>query len=473
MRLFRKTDILLNQIRNGETLSWKSQTSLAIQLSIPSMLAQLTIIVMEYIDAAMVGSLGADASAAIGLVSTSIWLFGGMCRTSSIGFSVQVAHLIGAGDENEAKNVVRQSIASTSILSLVFLAIGVSISGNLPVWLGGDETIISDASSYFLIYCLTLPLLQIYYLAGAMLRCSGNMHVPSMVNIVMCILDVIFNFFFIFPTREIAIGESTFAVYGMGLGVTGAALGTAIATAICTVFMVWFLVCKSDKLHLKGTQGRFMPTKRIVKKALNIGLPMWLEHSVFCGAQIVTTVIVAPLGNAAVAANAFGVIVESLCYMPGYGISESATTLVGQSLGAKRKDLAKSFAKITVSLGMAVMTIMGIAMYFTSPYIMQIMSPDDTVQQLTVNALRIEAFAEPMFAASIVAYGVFVGAGDTLIPCLMNLGSIWGVRISLALLLASTMGLNGVWLAMCIELCFRGIIFLIRLSGSRWTRNWQ
>lgn len=473
MRLFRNTERLLGRIRDGQELTRRSQLSLAIQLSIPSMLAQLTIIVMEYIDAAMVGSLGANASAAIGLVSTSIWLFGGMCRTSSIGFSVQVAHLIGAGDEDEAKNVVRQGITSASMLSIVFLTIGVVISGKLPLWLGGDESICSDASSYFLIYCLTLPLLQVYYLAGAMLRCSGNMHVPSIANIAMCILDVIFNFFFIFPTREMSIGGTTFTVNGLGMGVKGAALGTALATAICAVFMIWFLVVKSDKLHLKGTHGSFMPTSRIVKKALKIGLPMWLEHSIFCGAQIVTTVIVAPLGNAAVAANAFGVIVESLCYMPGYGISESATTLVGQSLGAKRKELARSFAKITVGLGMTVMTVMGIAMYITAPFVMEMMSPDILVQSLTVEALRIEAFAEPMFAASIVAYGVFVGAGDTLVPCMMNLGSIWGVRITLSLLLAGTMGLNGVWMAMCIELCFRGMIFLFRLAGKRWTKNWK
>ena len=183
-----------------------------------------------------------------------------------------------------------------------------------------------------------------------------------------------------------------------------------------------------------------------------------------------TTVIVAPLGVFAIAANSFGITAESLCYMPGYGIADAATTLVGQSLGAGRKDLTRRFARITVGMGIIVMAVMGIVLYAGAPLIMSSMTPDLEVQRLGVEALRIEAFAEPMFAAAIVAYGVFVGAGNTLVPCLMNFFSIWAVRLTLAAALAPSMGLNGVWLAMCIELCFRGIIFLIRLEKGNWMK---
>lgn len=181
-----------------------------------------------------------------------------------------------------------------------------------------------------------------------------------------------------------------------------------------------------------------------------------------------TTVIVAPLGIAAIAANSFAIIAESLCYMPGYGISEAATTLVGQSLGANRIRLLKRFANITVWSGMLIMGMMGILMYILAPQIIGIMTPVEEIRTLGTEVLRIEAFAEPMFAASIVTYGVFIGAGNTLVPSLMNFGSIWGVRLTLAAWLAPTMGLRGVWLAMCIELCFRGMIFLIRLWSGKW-----
>lgn len=185
---------------------------------------------------------------------------------------------------------------------------------------------------------------------------------------------------------------------------------------------------------------------------------MGIEHVIFCAAQIVSTIIVAPLGTVAIAANAFGITIESLCYMPGYGIGDAATTLVGQSLGAGRRELCKKFASITILMGVVVMTFMGIVMFITSPYLMTIMTPDVMVQELSTKVLRIETFAEPFYAASIVAYSVFVGMGKTIKPCVMNLISIWCVRITLAALLASSMGLVGIWLAMAIELTFRGII---------------
>ena len=309
------------------------------------------------------------------------------------------------------------------------------------------------------------------FLGGSMLRCSGNMMVPGMLNIVMCALDVIFNMLLIFPTRDISFAGVTFTMPGAGMGVEGAALGTAFAELVTMMLMLYFLCFRTGDLCLKGFSGSFMPTKSCLKKAVKIGLPMGVEHFILCAAQILTTVIVAPLGTIAIAANAFAITAESLCYMPGYGIGDAATTLIGQSLGAGRKDLTRSFANITVGLGMAVMTLMGIIMYAAAPVMMGIMTSDTDIIDLGVMALRIEAYAEPMFAASIVAYGVFVGAGDTLMPCAMNLFSMWAVRLTLAAILAPALGLQGVWIAMCIELCFRGIIFLIRLKGNRWMNS--
>ncbi len=214
-----------------------------------------------------------------------------------------------------------------------------------------------------------------------------------------------------------------------------------------------------------------MPTRNVLLNAMKVSAPMTLEHGVICGAQIMVTVIVAPLGVMAIAANAFAVTAEALCYMPGYGISDAATTLVGQSYGARRKDLARQFGYLTVGLGMAVMTLMGVILWIGAPAVMELLSPVKDIQDLGVSALRIEAWAEPMFAASIVAYGVMVGVGDTLVPAVMNFSSIWLVRLPIAALLAPTMGLDGVWLAMCIELCFRGSIFLFRLIKGSWLNH--
>ena len=444
------------------------QIHLTVMLSVPAVVAQLSSIVMQYIDAAMVGSLGAEEAAAIGLVSTTTWLFWGLCIASSTGFSVQVAHRIGAGDMQGARNVLRQAVTSTTLFSSALAAIGVAISGVLPEWLGGDVSIHHDASLYFLIFSLFLPALQLNFLAGGMLRCSGNMRIPSLLGVVMCVLDVIFNFFLIFPTRHAVVAGIDIFIPGAGLGVEGAALGTVAAETVVATIQMWYLCTHSSELKLTKEKGSFRPQVNILKKALRIGLPMGLEHVVICGAQIMTTVIVAPLGVFAIAANSFAITAESLCYMPGYGISDAATTLVGQSVGAKRRRLTRSFAFITVFMGMIIMGLMGLLMYIFAPQIIGLMTPVEEIRSLGIMALRIEAFAEPMFAASIVAYGVFVGAANTLVPCLMNFFSIWAIRLSLAALLAPTMGLKGVWIAMCIELCFRGIIFLIRLFKRNW-----
>ena len=457
---YRSTDQLLSMIRDGKKMSLRQQLRLTLYLSTPAILAQLSAIAMQYIDASMVGSLGAGPSASISLVSTTTWLFWGFLSTAATGFSVQVAHKVGAGKMDEARSILRQSFVALSIFSIIVALTGVAISGHLPHWLGGDESIRADASSYFLIFSIFLPALQMSFLGGAMLRCAGNMKVPSVLNVMMCVLDVVLNFFLIFPTREIDFLGHQFNIAGAGMGVKGAALATVLAETIVAAVMIWYLVRRSKLLNLRNHKGSSRLHGPVIRKAVKIGLPMGLEHTAICGAQIAITTIVAPLGVIAIAANGFAIIAESLCYMPGYGISEAATTLAGQSLGAGRPDLTRRFGAITMSSGMIIMGLLGVVMYIFSPEIIGVMSPVDGVRTLGSDVLRIEAWAEPMFAASIVAYGFFVGLGRTILPAGMNLVSIWCVRLTLAAWLAPTMGLRGVWTAMCIELCFRGLIFI-------------
>ena len=463
-----KKDRLLGLIRNGSPMSARQQLRLTVLLSIPAIMAQMSNILMEYIDAAMVGSLGAHATASIGLVATSTWLLWGLLSSASTGFAVQVAHLTGAGDNDGARSVVRQSLAAVVLFSAAVATAGAAVSSRVPVWLGGEEAIVADAAIYFRIFVLSLPVLQVLSLSGSMLRCSGNILVPSVTNVAMCVLDVVLNFFLIFPSRQIALGGMEFSIWGAGLGVKGAALGTAAASAAGAATMLWYMWFRSRELRLAGTHGSFRIRRQTLRKALKIGLPIGAERLLFCGAYITTTVIVAPLGAIAIAAHSLAVTAESLCYMPGYGIGDAATTIVGQSIGAGRRPLARRFARMTVWTGIGVMTLMGAVMYFAAPLMMGLITPVEAIRAAGTEILRIEAFAEPMYAASIVAYGVFVSAGDTFIPCCMNLGSMWAVRLTLAAVLAPTLGLKGVWIAMCIELCFRGAIFLWRLYGERW-----
>lgn len=432
------------------------------------MLAQLSSIAMQYIDASMVGRLGADDSASIGLVSTSLWLFWGICSAMTSGYSVQVAHCVGARDDEGARKVLREGITSSLIFSIITAIIGIAIAFPLPHWLGGSETICPKSSLYFIVFVAALPLLTLNYLGCGVLRCVGNMKVPSILSGMMCALDCILNFLLIFPTHHYDLGAFTLTIPGADLGVLGAALGTVGAEAICAAVVMYYACVRQSELRIFRRKGSFRPTRFITRKAASISAPMTLEHGVICGAQIAITMIVAPLGIVAIAANAFAVTAESLCYMPGYGIGDAATALTGQSHGAGRPRLVRQFGFMSVGLGMAIMSVMGVLMYFFATDIMSVITPVEEIKSLGAEVLRIEAFAEPMFAASIVAYGVFVGVGQTTLPAIMNFGSIWVVRVPLAWLLARSMGLRGVWTAMCIELIFRGTIFLIRLLFSQW-----
>ena len=466
-----KSEMLLAKIRNGELMSGNDKLNLIFQLSLPSILAQMTNVMMFFIDQSMVGRLGAQAAASIGLVESTTWLFGGQASAVSMGFSVQVAHFIGANDFVKARQVVRHGIITAFCVSFIIMLTAAIISQHLPYWLGGGADIAPDASRYFLIFSLAAPFFQMNNMASSMLKCEGNMRVPSILSVTVCALDVIFNFFFIFPTRTVSLLGADILIPGAGLGVTGAAIGTGLAVVCVSMIQSWMAFFRSKILSIRLDKARFVFVGNYLKNAFNIGAPMALQMFLMSSAQIISTAIVAPLGNFAIAANTFAITAESLCYMPGYGIGDAATTLVGQSIGAGRKDLCRSFAHMAVWLGMIIMAVMGVVMYFCAYDMMALMTPVEEICRLGADSLRIEAFAEPMFAASIVAYSVFVGAGDTLRPALINLSCMWFVRLTLAAILAKDYGLPGVWTAMAVELSFRGMLFLIRLYRGKWIKN--
>ena len=432
--------------------TWKTlapQLRLVWQLSLPAILTQITTIAMQYIDSAMVGALGADASAAIGLVASSTWLFGGVTTAVSAGFSVQVAHRIGAGEDTEARTVVRHGLAAALTLAALLALLGLGICRQLPYWLGGGAEICADASAYFLTYSLMLPFSQLNSLTAGFLQCAGDMVTPSVLNAVMCGLDVVCN-----------------ALLIPHFGVLGAGMGTALACALVSLAMAWCCCVRNAQLRLRrGEAHAFRP--EILKKAFRIGAPVAVQEIAMNGAMVASTMILAPLGAAAIAANSFAVTAESLCYMPGYGVGSAATTLVGRSVGAGDAAQARRYGNICTALGGALMGCTGLLMMIFCPFVFRLLTPVAEVRTLAAQALRIGLLAEPLFGVSIAAAGALRGAGDTLVPSLLNLGSIWIVRLGLSLLLVGKLGLRGMWIAMAIELCVRGALMLWRQKTSK------
>ena len=448
----------MESIRLGRDMARREKLNLIVGLSIPSMLAQISTVMMFFIDASMVGHLGAEASASIGLIESTTWLIGSLLSAAATGFSVQVAHFIGANDFVKARQVFRHALICGLLFSVCLALVGVAIHLPLPYWLGGGSDIADNSSRYFLIYALALPFIFLYHTSEMMLKSAGNMHTPSVMAILVCICDVVFNYLFIYIFK---------------MGVVGTAYGTALAYICISLPNLWLAACQNKILNLRQDAARFHWVKEYVRNACKISIPIAIQNILMSGAQIVSTMIVAPLGNIAIAAHSFAITAESLCYMPGYGIGDAATTLVGQTHGANRMDLCKNFAYMTVGLGMAVMALMGVVMYVFAPEMIGLLSPVESIQELGTTCLRIEAFAEPFFAASIVTYSVCVGAGDTFKPAAINLSTMWFVRLTLAYGLSKSYGLEGVWIAMAVELTFRGILFLVRLFRGSWTKSFN
>lgn len=439
-------------------------------LAWPAILEQIMITAVQYVDTAMVGQLGASATAAVGLMSSSIWLFNGLFGAAAVGFSVQVAQYLGAGRENSARQVTAQSLRFILLFGVFIGALAVGLSFPLPRWLGAAPDVAGDAGWYFRIIAIGMPFTLGVNMASAILRCAGDTRSPMVLNTLINVINVALNFFLIYPARSISIFGGSVFVWGAGLGVKGAALASILATAFVFGAFLLLLFRKPSPVRLSPSDSRALQPD-CLRTVLRLGVPVALERVAMCLAQILITGLISGIGTVAMAANHLAVTAESVSYSPAYGVAVAATTLVGQAVGAGRKDLAMRFAKMTTYIGIGMMTLGGVCLYVFAAPLITIFTPDQAVIELGTRVLRIVAFAEPLFGAAIVASGALRGAGDSRGPFLICLGTMWGVRLTLNLLLVKPLGLIGVWLAMAAELVVRGAIFLARLFSGRWLRG--
>ena len=420
------------RMRQGETIPSRQTAQVALALSIPSILEQLVVTAMGYIDAAMVGHIGAEATASIGIVSSSTWLLHGVLVGLYTALSIQIAQYLGADRQDDARSVLRQAMLFNVILGVGAALFGLGISPFLPGWLGADPSLRANATAYFAIWSTALPFTMAMGMYTSILRAAGYALTASLISVLVCVLDAIFNFFLINPV-------------GGGL----------LALAI--------LLLREGPLCIRKP-APWKITRSCLRNLLWVGGPLAGERAAISLAQVVVVRIVAGLGTVAIAANSLAVNAEGLCYMAGYGIQSAAVTLIGQAVGANRKDMAKRFAWLCTGLGMGVMALSGVGLWIFAPTLMSLFTTDAAVIALGAQVLRIEAWAEPMFGASIVASGAMQGAGDSTSCFVLNIFSMWCIRLTLA----PRLGLMGVWGAMCCELSIRGLLFLIRLARGKW-----
>lgn len=438
------------------------------KLSWPAIVEQLLSMLVSYADTAMVGALGARATAAVSVVSSSIWTVGGILAGIGVGYSVQVANAVGAQDEVRVRRIVRQGALAALVVGLLVLSAMQLMATAIPRWLGAEPEVYPLAVSYLRWVTLGLPFSTALAIFSAILRCTGDTRTPLMLNGLANMVNIVLNFFLIYPTRQ----WGGLTIPGAGLGVAGAAIGTAASVALAGCLIVRHTFFRRGHPMSLGPEEGYRPDREIIGTALRLGLPYIGERMTVNLGQILMTGLVAHVGTVALAANHIAVTVEGLCYLPAFGVSFAATALVGQAVGADSRENARAYGALSGWLGWWMSVGTGAMLFVAAPWLAGLFSPDGAVVAETVKVLRIVAFAEPCFGLSIVLSGALRGANDVRFPMLCSLGSMWGIRIVAANLLVYRFGwgLEAIWLSMSADLVLRGILCALRWRSPRWER---
>lgn len=454
----------------------KSIPGTILRLSWPAILEQLLISMATLADTAMVGSIGAAATASVAVNISTVWLINGFITALSVGFSYLVSHAIGAGDQKKTESAVRQSISASLLLGLILTVVLLAIHRPLPRWLGAAADVIPNAQIYMGIISLSLIPQTLSVVLAAVLRSAGNTRIPLYTNLGANLFNIVGNFFLIYPSRQVTLpsfGGNTsslsLSVWGADLGIGGAALATTLSRYLMALLLLYHIYRTPTAARI-SLKGKYRLKKQTMRQMLRISIPVMLERNTLCFGQIALTAMISGLGTAPLAAHYLTNETESILYLPAYGFSYTATTLVGQSLGAGRPDLAKSFTKWICMIGAAVIVGACIPVYLFSGNIIWLFTNDAQVAVLGCQTLKIAAATEIFFSFFVIASGVFRGAGDVNFPLAVSLIGMWGLRIGLVYLATHifSFGVSGVWIAIAIDCFLRSCLCLWRLCSGKW-----
>lgn len=441
------------------------------RLSWPAIMEQLLATMVNYADTAMVGVLGAAGTAAVSVNSATIWLLNGFLMSVGVGYSVQVSNAVGAKDEERVRQVVRQGVLAVFVVGLAALALYQALAGVLPRWLGAEPEVLPQASLYLRLYTLAAPFSAASAVFAAILRCMGNTKTPLYFNTAANVLNVVLNFFLIYPTRQMVLLGRAVTVPGAGLSAAGAAIASAVSLGLTGAAMLYAGIRQGRfRVFLKDC---FRPDREIIRRAVRLGVPTAIERATINLGQITMTAVVASLGTVSLAANQIAITAEGLCYQPAYGISYAAVALVGQAVGARDRKEANAYGKLAAWLGFWMCVATGAALLLFAPQLASLFNSDPHVVEESAAMLRIVAFAEPLFAVSIILSGALRGTHDVGFPMTVGLAGMWGLRVPLAcaLVFGAHLGLAGVWIAMAVELNMRGLLCALRWKSGVWGRK--
>lgn len=440
-----------------------SKRKVVFLLAWPSIIEQLLLTLVNYIDTVMVGSLGVNATAAVSLNTSLVWLAEGIILGISTGFSVVVAKSVGERNQQKVKEIMRQSVIASFILGLSMTVITeVVIVPYYAVIMGAEKEIISDSKAYLVIISFGLLFQTLLAVCGGVVRGMGNTKTPMIYNSMLNIINVVLNFILIYPTTERKILNFEITTYGLNLGIRGAAFATLIANAISGILML-SLYFRSNGIYIIRVSDKYRINKLIMTETVCIGLPVVFERVSINVGQLIGTSLVARMGKVSLAAHQLAQTAESLCYLPANGFGVASTVLVAQSLGANRQNLARAYYKRCLHYNIFIMVIMATLMFLFAPQLMGIFLKDNEVIRIGTQLLRIEAFVEPCLAINYVFTGMMKARGETIKTFHIALVGMWMVRVPASLVFVCVCHLDiiWIWIAMGSDWIIRTIICFI------------
>ncbi len=436
-------------------------------LAWPTMLEQLTQTAVQYIDTAMVGSLGTEATAAVGATGTVNWLIGSIVSAAGVGFLAYIARNIGAGELEAAKKASAQACMITLVLGTVLTAVTVSLSGRIPAWMQADPAIRDLASRYFRILYWPMLFRTASILLATVLRAAGDTRTPMRVGLVVNGLNILLNFFLIYPARQVNLFGLAVSLPGAGLGVEGAAL----ASALCFVYggaAMFRAVWKHPAVSPKGYSLR--PNPVILRPCFRVALPNLAQRFGTCFGYVVFASMINGLGGTSTAAHTIANTVESLFYIPGYGMQTAAATLSGNAWGAKDHDRLKRLGSTVLPLEVCLMVFSGAALFLTAEPLVRLFTRDENVVRLGTTVLRMVAVSEPFYGVPIVVEGLMQGVGKTTAPFVYNIIGMWAVRIAGTFICIRVLhlGLEAAWGCMIGHNLLLFFLFTCHYLTGRW-----
>lgn len=444
----------------------KEMIGIILSLAWPTMLEQLMQTTVQYIDTAMVGTLGTQATAAVGSTGTINWLVSGSIGALSIGFLSYIAKACGAKEVKNARRAAAQAVFMVLIVGSFFTLLTVGLSNRVPVWMQVDKDIQELSGRYFMILYSPMLFRTATIIFGNLLRAVGDTKTPMKIGVLVNMINVVLNFLFIYPTREIAIFGRKATIYGLGKGVLGAAMASAVAFCVggilITVVLFRHPVISPKKESMK-------PQWDILKPCLTVAIPNMLQRFGTSLGYVFFAAMINSVGEVATAAHTIANTVESLFYIPAFGMQTAAATLAGNAYGAKDAKGMKNLSNMFIPIEVTLMFITGSALFAVAPTFMGIFSGNQEVIDLGAMVLRMVAVSEPFYGFSIIVEGFMQGVGKTKEPFVYNIIGMWGIRIVGTFICTQifSFGLVAAWACMIAHnLLLFGMFLISYLKGS-------